>query len=76
MKNNQELEMTVENYFQKVTKKSWTWQKLTEEEKERFITLNFDLITGTAKKRMVIFNLVYHAFLVGLGYKPIGWRED
>ena len=75
MKNNN-LEMTCENYFQTVIKKSWTWQKLTKEEKEKFIELNFDIITGTAKKRKELLNLVYHAFLSGLGYKPIGWREE
>lgn len=75
MKNNN-LEMTIKNYFETVIKKSWTWAKLTQQEKENFIELNFDLITGTAKKRKAIFNLVYHAFLVGLGYKPTGWREE
>ena len=27
--------MAVENYFQNVIKKSWTWEKLTEEEQKR-----------------------------------------
>jgi hypothetical protein len=67
----------VENYFQNVIKKSWTWQKLTEEEQQRFIDMNvFDKIKGTDKQRVEWFNTIYHSFLVGLDYKPIGWREE
>lgn len=67
----------VENYFQNVIKKSWTWQKLTEEEQQRFIGMNvFDKIKGTDKQRIEWFNTIYHSFLVGLDYKAIGWREE
>lgn len=67
----------VENYFQDVIKKSWTWQKLTEEEQQRFIGMNvFDKIKGTDKQRIEWFNTIYHSFLVGLDYKAIGWREE
>lgn len=67
----------VENYFQNVIKKSWTWQKLTEEEQQRFIDMNvFDKIKGTDKQRIEWFNTIYHSFLVGLDYKAIGWREE
>ena len=40
--------MAVENYFQNVIKKSWTWQKLTEEEQKRFIDMN--VFDGLAKE--------------------------
>lgn len=74
---NDNLEMATANYFETVIKKSWTWAKLTEEEKFNFIyLLNFDKIKGTAKNRIEVFNLVYHAFLVGLGYNPTSWREE
>lgn len=67
----------VENYFQNIIKKSWTWQKLTEEEQQRFIDMNvFDKIKGTDKQRIEWFNTIYHSFLVGLDYKAIGWREE
>lgn len=67
----------VENYFQNVIKKSWTWAKLTQEEQQRFIDMDvFDKIKGADKQRIEWFNSIYHAFLVGLGYKPIGWREE
>lgn len=67
----------VENYFQNVIKKSWTWQKLTQEEQQRFIDMDvFDKIKGTDKQRIEWLNTIYTAFLSALGYKPIGWREE
>lgn len=69
--------MAVENYFQNVIKKSWTWQKLTEEEQNRFIDMNvFDRIKGNDKTRVEWLNTIYQSFLSALGYKPIGWREE
>ena len=67
----------VENYLQDVIKKSWTWEKLTEEERKRFINMHvFDKIKGTDKQRIEWLNTIYTAFLSALGYKPIGWREE
>lgn len=69
--------MVVENYFQNVIKKSWTWQKLTEEEQKRFIDMNvFDRIKGNDNTRVEWLNTIYQSFLSALGYKPIGWREE
>ena len=69
--------MAVENYFQNVIKKSWTWQKLTEEEQKQFIDMNvFDRIKGNDKTRVEWLNTIYQSFLSALGYKPIGWREE
>ena len=66
----------VENYFQEVIKKSWTWARLTEEEQKRFIDMNvFDGIKGTDKMRVEWLNTIYTAYLTALEYKPIGWRE-
>ena len=66
----------VENYFQNIIKKSWTWQKLTQEEQQRFINMDvFDKIKGTDKQRVEWLNTIYTAFLSALEYKPIGWRE-
>ena len=40
----------VEEYFQNVIKKSWTWNRLTEEEQRRFIDMDvFDIIKGNDK---------------------------
>ena len=69
--------MAVENYFQNVIKKSWTWEKLTEEEQKRFIDMNvFDRIKGNDKTRVEWLNTIYQSFLSALGYNPIGWREE
>lgn len=66
----------VEDYFQNVIKKSWTWNKLTAEEQKRFIDMNvFDKIKGNDKTRVEWLNTIYNSFLCALGYKPIGWRE-
>ena len=66
----------VEDYFQNVIKKSWTWDRLTEEERRRFIDMNvFDRIKGNNKTRVEWLNTIYESFLSALGYKPIGWRE-
>lgn len=66
----------VENYFQDVIKKSWTWERLTQEEKQRFIDMNvFDRIKGNDKIRIEWLQTIYESFLSALGYKPIGWRE-
>lgn len=66
----------VEDYFQNVIKKSWTWEKLTEEERKRFINMNvIDRIKGNDKTRLEWLNTIYESFLVALGYKSIGWRE-
>lgn len=66
----------VEDYFQNVIKKSWTWSRLTEEEQKRFINMDmFDKIKGKDKTRVEWLHTIYHSFLSALGYKPIGWRE-
>lgn len=65
------------NYFNTVISKSWTWQRLTDEEQKRFITcIDFSRITGTATQRIKVLNMVYSAFLHGVGYSPVGWRES
>lgn len=76
MKKNVELENALQDYFENVIKKSWTWEKLTEREKFNFLyLLDFDKIKGTKKNRIEILCLVYRAFLVGLGYDSSDWRD-
>ena len=67
----------VEDYFQNTIKKSWTWERLTEEEQKRFIDMTiFDRIRGNDQTRVAWLNTIYFAFISALGYKPIGeWRE-
>lgn len=61
---------------------SWTFQRLTEEEKERlmiFLSPENPQIREALKGRRGhcwdILQAVYSSFLQALGYKPIGWRE-
>ena len=66
----------VVDYFQNVIQKSWTWSRLTDEERTRFAEMNaIDRIYGNGKMRIEWLNTIYEAFLCGLGYEPIGWRE-
>ena len=68
----------VENYFQNVIKKSWTWNRLTEEEQRRFIDMDvFDIIKGNDKTRVEWLNTIYHSFLSALSYNdnPARWRD-
>ena len=68
------------NFYENI-KKSWTYERLTKEERERLkITLFSPTITnslrGTYNQRYQILNSVYHGFLMALDYQPIGWREN
>ena len=64
------------DFFETVTIHSWTWKLLSEKEKTSFLNLPvWQHAKGTHRQRIEFFNSVYHAFLVGLGYTPIGWRE-
>ena len=66
----------VDEYFQNVIKKSWTWGKLTEEEKVRFANMDeFRKIKGSKKIRIEWLNTIYFSFLTGVGYNGNGWRE-
>ena len=68
--------IAVEKYFHDVIKKSWTWARLTEEERQRFIDMNvFDRIKGNDQTRVEWMQTIYQSYLTALGYKPIGWRE-
>jgi len=60
--------------------KSWTWAKLTKKEKEKFSELlkhpcTAVVIKGNYDQRWEACEALYHTYLEGLGYKPIGWRE-
>lgn len=65
-----------------MTFNSWTWEKLTDDEKTTFTNqMDFwcnrsGLLVGTYKQRWEILNEMYYMYLLGVGYKPIGWREN
>ena len=70
--------MTKENAVDKMIemfRASWTWGRMTDDERERFLTLDFSGVKGTAKQRAEMMNALYRAFLAGLGYDGWQWRE-
>jgi hypothetical protein len=65
--------------FMATIEKSWTWDRLTKEERERFkravSAWGDKVIKGTWKQRWNILCAMHSAFLIALDYKTIGWRE-
>ena len=60
--------------------KSWTWAKLTNDERNKFgDELNKEttkkIISGTYKQRWEILNALYSMFLEGCGYNGRSWRD-
>lgn len=67
--------------FCKMVANSWTYQRMTEEEKNRcWDALNFpvtqDHLKGTYITRWRILQSVYNAFLIGIGYTDGNWRKE
>lgn len=56
---------------------SWTWKRLTQGERDKFEQLlDYHLhLRGTYQQRRELLHDVYFAFLVGVGYSSVGWRE-
>lgn len=66
--------------FLEMIKESWTYARLTEEERQRFLdTVEWaygqGYIKGDFQTRYGIMQCIYDAFLAALDYKPTGWRE-
>ena len=60
--------------------KSWTWAKLTREERNKFgDELNKEttkkIIFGTYEQRWETLNTLYSMFLEGCGYNGGSWRD-
>lgn len=55
---------------------SWTWDRLTDAEKDTARKL-LEAVTlkGSYKQRYNQLHQIYYKFLLVLGYTPIGWRE-
>jgi len=54
---------------------SWTYERLTPKERGDFWDVLPQKINGTYSQRFAVCNAIYSAYLKGLGYRPIGWRE-
>ena len=66
--------------FCEMVRKSWTFEKMSEDEKARcWDALHFPveqgLIKGCYKVRYGIFHAIYNSFLSGIGYDGITWRQ-
>ena len=62
--------------------KSWTYAKLTKDEKESFDLAFHDIrvtnaLKGSYRQRWDMLNALYSNFLYGVGYRNTGfWREE
>lgn len=64
--------------FDNMIKNSWTYNRLTKEEKNRLLNAlerSKDVVKGTYKQRWEILQAIYSSFLVGCGYNGFNWRE-
>ena len=74
---NVEREQTASEFIKKSILKSWTYERLTEKERER-LRESFDRVKLYGNNRQQIceeINGVYYAFLMALGYRWDDWRE-
>lgn len=76
---NKNKEQVFDDYIEMI-KKSWTFGKMTDEEKANCIELFENInkredITGTYIQRWKSLNAVYSGYLCGLGYKGGNWRD-
>lgn len=81
MTNNRPKEAALDDFID-VIMRSWTWGRMTGEERERFIDALeradriHKVITGSYQKRRETCQALYNAFLLALGYSGGFWRED
>lgn len=66
--------------FIEMIQNSWTYARMTKEEKTRLLELLnhpciVDSLKGTFIQRWASLQAIYHAFLQGLGYDNFNWRE-
>lgn len=78
------MEKVKENVLQdfiNMIEKSWTYDRLTEKEKENlqavFESVQItNALKGTYKQRWEILQVAYTSFLYALNYTATGWREQ
>lgn len=67
--------------FNEMIKNSWTYDKMTQKEKETWESVLTSVRTNNALKgnynqRWSILQAIYGAYLYGIGYSDFSWRED
>lgn len=66
--------------FNEMVVKSWTYDKLTPNEKENWNKVIFDnpmvenALKGREFQKYHILNTIYHSFIMGCGYDDFYWR--
>lgn len=75
----EEKEKTFNDWYDMI-KKSWTYEKFTEEEKEHLNNILTsiqvkNILKGTSKQRWNILQAIYYSYLIGLGYNSPTWRQ-
>lgn len=68
------------NEFIDMIEHSWTYDRMTDNEREQCLETfhsnrTTDALKGTWEARWTILNAVYGAFLDGIGYDGPSWRE-
>lgn len=76
---NKNKENTLQDFYNMILN-SWTYNKLTKEEIDKFDELmehtrTQDALKGTYNQRWEILQAIYGAFLYGCGYNGPEWRE-
>lgn len=72
-----ETSYAARQYYANVIKHSWTWERLTQDERMRFVDcLDLREVTGSESTRKRTMQCIYRAFLAGLGYDGFKWREN
>lgn len=62
--------------FMDMVRNAWTWKRMTADEHARFVDATSESkLSGTYDQRYEQMHNLYRAFLYGLNYQPIGWRE-
>ena len=66
--------------FLEMIQKSWTYERMTEEEKGAISCIILDYrttenIKGTYNQRWKTLNVIYSTYLRGIGYNGADWRE-
>lgn len=67
--------------FKVMIEQSWTYEKMTREEKDNWERVLNDIRTITCLKgnydtRWNILQALYMSYLIGIGYDSFNWREE
>ena len=65
----------IKNHFDDCIVNSWSWNRLTEFEKQAFLDSDFSEIKGIKENQILLFNDLYFNFLESLGCNSMSWRK-